>query len=47
MLTLERAKELNVAKVPSPQLVVHAIEVMVTMGAMAKYFEKMESIGRP
>ena len=38
MLTLERAKELNREMITEPHLIVHSINVMAAMGAMADHF---------
>ena len=38
MLTLERAKELNVSQVTEEHLIIHAKNVMYAMGAMADHF---------
>ncbi len=42
MLTLERAKELNATMVTEPHLIVHSINVMAAMGAMARHFGEDE-----
>lgn len=42
MLTLERAKELNDAAVTQEHLVIHALNVMAAMGAMARHFGEDE-----
>lgn len=49
MLTLERAKELNAAMVTEEHLIIHAMNVMAAMGAMAEHFgedvEHWEAVG--
>ena len=42
MLTLERAKELNRDMVTEESLVIHCLNVMAAMGAMAKHFGEDE-----
>lgn len=43
MLTLERAKELLNTTTTEPHLILHAKNVMVAMGGMAKYFGENEN----
>lgn len=49
MLTLERAKQLNADMVTEEHLIIHALNVCYSMGAMAKYFgedvEHWQAIG--
>ena len=42
MLTLERAKELNASMVQEEHLIIHAMNVMAAMGAMARHFGEDE-----